>query len=234
MTERDFLIEQCLMDAYCERTGEQLDEGWWDDMKAGVSGAWAGAKQKIKNAGKRISNFTSNTGKALGNTKKMVGALGSGIMGNADAAKEKLGSVEKMDKLSKGTRNAGQAKNWARVQTYAKSVKDVLNSLLNSIKAAGAEPALEEEDVTAFEVINKLCDTVSSMSFEEFSDEMNAQQQPEQQQPAPQAPEAPQTQNQNPSQPQQGAAPQAVEQQNASYDPRLNSKGQRAMLDMLR
>ena len=46
VSERDFLIEQCIQDARYER----LDEGWWDDVKANVRGAGEWLKQDAKDS----------------------------------------------------------------------------------------------------------------------------------------------------------------------------------------
>lgn len=79
VSERDILIEQCMKDAYCERMGitpDQLDEGWWDNMKAGAAGAWAGAKQGIKRGVQRVANVGHVAGNIAGNMGRMAGNAG--------------------------------------------------------------------------------------------------------------------------------------------------------------
>lgn len=63
ITERDFLIEQCLRDAYCDRTGEMLDEGfgdWLAGKKAKLGAQMSNVKTGLKNAAGRVANTASN------------------------------------------------------------------------------------------------------------------------------------------------------------------------------
>lgn len=58
ISERDYLIEQCLQDAYCERTGEILQEGFGDWL--------AGKKAKL---GTKMSNLATGAKNAIGAAK---------------------------------------------------------------------------------------------------------------------------------------------------------------------
>lgn len=63
ITERDFLIEQCLRDAYCNRTGEMLDEGfgdWLAGKKAKLGAQMSNVGTGFKNAAGRVANAASN------------------------------------------------------------------------------------------------------------------------------------------------------------------------------
>lgn len=136
--DRDFLIEQCMRDAYCERTGEQLDEGWWDDMKAGAAGMWGGAKQGLKNMGTRAKNIAGNAKKTVQNAGTLLGAAGAGLKGDKGGmfkAANKVGKNKWNDINDGVTMPASFAKNFAKFQSYSKSATDVLNQLLNVVEA---------------------------------------------------------------------------------------------------
>lgn len=63
ISERDYLIEQCLQDAYCERTGEILQEGlgdWLAGKKAKLGAQMSNVGTGLKNAAGRIKNTASN------------------------------------------------------------------------------------------------------------------------------------------------------------------------------
>ena len=135
--DRDFLIEQCMRDAYCERTGEQLDEGWWDDMKAGAAGMWSGAKQGLKNMGTRAKNIAGNAKKTVQNAGTLIGAAGAGLKGDKSGmfkAANKVGKNKWNDINDGVTMPASFAKNFAKFQSYSKSATDVLNQLLNVVE----------------------------------------------------------------------------------------------------
>ena len=132
--DRDFLIEQCMRDAYCERTGEQLNESWWDDMKAGAAGMWGGAKQGIKNMGTRAKNIAGNAKKTVQNAGTLMGAAGAGLKGDKSGmfkAANKVGKNKWNDINDGVTMPASFAKNFAKFQSYSKSATDILNQLLN-------------------------------------------------------------------------------------------------------
>lgn len=163
MSERDFLIEQCLLDAYCERTGRQLDEGLIDNIKAGAAGAWAGAKQKVKNTGKRISNAASNIKKMAGNAKKIANAGSSYLMGNKEAGNKQLASVDSMTNLNAGTANATGAKNLAKIKSYVKSITSNLDALQKVTAEYLASTGSSNPQGDAQQLIDKVRDAISEL-----------------------------------------------------------------------
>ena len=130
--DRDFLIEQCMNDAYYERTGEQIDESlrsWLAGKKAQISQGVKNIGTGIGNAAKSIANKAivgkravetgiSNLGKGIAhNTKKGIRTLAaSGLdkLGAKNAAREiqdyqanidknfSYDSVDTSDKFKKG------------------------------------------------------------------------------------------------------------------------------------
>lgn len=78
LSERSLLIEQCLQDAYCQRTGDIIEEGFGDWL--------AGKKAKI---GAQMSNLATGaknmTGRALNATKNAMGATKNAISNAAGA-----------------------------------------------------------------------------------------------------------------------------------------------------
>ena len=142
MTERDFLIEQCMRDAYCERTGEQLDEGWWDDMKANAAGAWAGAKQGIKNIGDKASNATKMTKNWFGRKKDQISNMAKNL--GAAANNQSMTNGVNPRSVTQGISDpskrvpASFAKNFAKIRSYAGSVVDVLSKFISIV-----EPTLQ-------------------------------------------------------------------------------------------
>ena len=78
-TNRELLIEQCLYDAYCEENNI-INEGLWDDIKAGtagfISGAGAGLRADAANSfklrsGDQIKNDVSNAYKQAAQPAKI-------------------------------------------------------------------------------------------------------------------------------------------------------------------
>lgn len=233
MTERDILIEQCLMDAYCERTGEQLDEGWWDDMKAKASGVVAGARQGLKNFGDKASNAAKMTGNWFGRKKDQA----SNIVKNLSAAANNQDTKKGVDprSVTQGISDpskripAAFAKNYGKVQSYAKSLVDTLGAFGQSLEAAGM---MNDKVKPMMDGIGEYLGQIVSNKMETAYKLFGPQEQ--------QAPAG----IQNDENMDQGDAPSQFgdeateveneEQINSSYDPRLNSRGQRAMLDMLK
>ena len=79
ISERDYLIEQCLQDAYCERTGEILQEGfgdWLAGKKAKLGTKMSNLATGAKNAIGAAKNATSNAiGAAKNATSNAIGAM---------------------------------------------------------------------------------------------------------------------------------------------------------------
>lgn len=67
LSDRDILIEQCLYDAYCERNGI-VNEGWWDNVKAGTAGALAGMGGALK--ADAANSFKLKTGAEVADARK--------------------------------------------------------------------------------------------------------------------------------------------------------------------
>ena len=169
MTERDYLIEQCLMDAYCERTGEQLDEGWWDNLKAGAAGAWAGAKQGLKNLGSKASNAAKMSGNWFGRKKdqisnayKNLGAMANNQEGKkgVDPRSVTQGITDPASRIS-----AGDAKKWAQIQSYAKSVGDTLASYIEISNKLF--PGITDDLDEAWQAVLKELSDIPTISLEE-------------------------------------------------------------------
>ena len=104
-SDRETLIEQCLQDAYCERTGEILDESlksWFAGKKAQVGQAAKNVKTGIGNAVKTVGNAGVVAGRGiktgLSNAKK-------GIAHNAAKGARKL-AAKGLERL--GASNAAQ------------------------------------------------------------------------------------------------------------------------------
>lgn len=58
ISERNLLIEQCLHDAYCEENNI-INEGMWDNIKAGAAGAMGGAWNALKTDAKNSFSLKS-------------------------------------------------------------------------------------------------------------------------------------------------------------------------------
>lgn len=105
MTQRDFLIEQCLMDAYYERTGEQIDES----LRSWMAGKKAQLSQGIKNIGTGIGNAAKSIANKAIVGKRAVGTgisnIGKGISHNTKKGIRKI-AAKGLDKL--GAKNAAR------------------------------------------------------------------------------------------------------------------------------
>lgn len=124
VSERDFLIEQCLYDAYCEREGV-INEGFVDDFKANARAAGEWLKQDAKDsfrlrkkgevqsnrknaaASGKIKSYAGSLAKTMSDFKKSGGTLGRNIS-NIDDVINRLNLVSQ-GKLPRGV--AGS--NWA-------------------------------------------------------------------------------------------------------------------------
>lgn len=124
VSERDFLIEQCLYDAYCEREGV-INEGFVDDFKANARAAGEWLKQDAKDsfrlrkkgdvqanrknaaASGKIKSYAGSLAKTMSDFKKSGGTLGRN-MSNIDDV------INRLDLVSKGKLPRGVAgSNWA-------------------------------------------------------------------------------------------------------------------------
>lgn len=84
ISERDFLIEQCIQDAYCQRTGDMIEEGfgdWLAGKKAKLGTKMSNLATGAKNAVGRIANAASN---AVGATKNAISNAAGAMQHAAD------------------------------------------------------------------------------------------------------------------------------------------------------
>ena len=84
ISKRDFLIEQCLQDAYCQRTGDMIEEGfsdWLAGKKAKLGTKMNNLATRAKNAVGRVANATSN---AVGATKNAISNAAGAMQHAAD------------------------------------------------------------------------------------------------------------------------------------------------------
>lgn len=123
VSERDFLIEQCLYDAYCEREGV-INEGFVDDFKANARAAGEWLKQDAKNSFKlrkkgevessrknaaasgKIKSYAGSLAKTMSDFKKSGGTLGRNMTNIDDV-------INRLDLVSQGKLPRGVAgSNW--------------------------------------------------------------------------------------------------------------------------
>lgn len=158
-SDRETLIEQCLQDAHCERTGEMLDESWWDDMKANVAGTVQGAKQGLKNFKKKAKNtiqrgknavarsagYVSNVSKGIGNAA--VGLHKAGMNQPAAAPRFQTKKLRSMDQGVDKSESipAGFAKNYAKLVSYSKGISENIEKVMQA--AAAAFPTIPIEQL---------------------------------------------------------------------------------------
>lgn len=143
LSEVDFLIEQCLVDAHCERTGEMVNEGWFDTLKANVAGAASGIKQGIKNTGTRIANAGKTVGNVASNAAKGVKATGNILAGNKEGAMQNIDGLNSLDKgHNEISTTAQDAKRTAKLASYVKSIKNIIADYM---KAGGTQEELFAE-----------------------------------------------------------------------------------------
>lgn len=102
LSDREFLIEQCLQDAQNKYSINQLDEGWWDNIKANVRGAAEWIKQdasdsfKLRGQGKvqenrrkarakgKIKSYAKSLAQTMSDFKRCGGSLGFNIRNTDD------------------------------------------------------------------------------------------------------------------------------------------------------
>lgn len=132
--ERDVLISQINED-FKYAKGEQLDEGWFDDLKANVSGGISGLKQGIKNTGRRIANAGRTVKQVGSNINQGARAAGNLAMGNKEAAMQNVNNVKRATANNKAINNTVKnAAGSAKIASYSKSI---LNTVGAYIKAGG-------------------------------------------------------------------------------------------------
>lgn len=125
ISARDFLIEQCLQDAQNEYTMNQLDEGWWDNLKAGARGAAEWLKQdaadsfKLRKKGEvqrnranartngKIKSYANSLAQTMFDFKKNGGSLGTNIK-NVDDVIDRLLKISKGKAIPQGNNSQNQ------------------------------------------------------------------------------------------------------------------------------
>lgn len=148
VSERDFLIEQCLYDAYCEREGV-INEGFVDDFKANARAAGEWLKQNTKDRLKfrknsevlanrknaavsgKIKSYAGSLAKTMSDFKKSGGTLGRNISNIDDV-------INRLDLVSQGKLPRGVAgSNWAeqgQQNDYSSEAPSNTNSAASSRK----------------------------------------------------------------------------------------------------
>ena len=96
-SEREILIEQCLVDAHCSRTGEIVDES--------VASWFAGKKAKLGAAAKNVGTGIANAAKSVGNAGVIAGRATKTGLSNA-----KKGAIHKMKQTGRKLASAGLQK----------------------------------------------------------------------------------------------------------------------------
>lgn len=158
VSERDFLIEQCLYDAYCEREGV-INEGFVDDFKANARAAGEWLKQDAKDsfrlrkkgdvqanrknaaASGKIKSYAGSLAKTMSDFKKSGGTLGRN-MSNIDDV------INRLDLVSKGKLPRGVAgSNWAEqgqqnaYSTEAPSNTNVVSPSTRNTQSVSSQPS---------------------------------------------------------------------------------------------
>lgn len=143
LSDRKFLIEQCLQDAQNEYMTEQLNEGWWDDFMAKERGGWEATKTRAGNLfrrGKnkkhietaRLDGSVKSYAKSLANTmqsfKRYGGSLGNNIK-NVDDVINRLKKVASGQPIPQSSNNRPQqTETQQRVQPQQTSQEQTQNS----------------------------------------------------------------------------------------------------------
>lgn len=157
-TEREILIEQCLQDSYLERTGEMLDESWWDDMKANIAGTVQGAKQGLKNFKKKTKNtiqrgknavargagYVSNVGKGIGNAAATLHSAGmnqqpTSVPFQTKELRDMDANVDKSESVP-----AQFAKNYSKIISYSKGISENIDKLIQIISQVMPDGSFEK------------------------------------------------------------------------------------------
>lgn len=269
ITEQEYLIEQIFNDIRYNN-GEQIDEGWFDSLKANVAAGWNGLKQGVKNTGRRVADAgrtVKQVGKNIGQGVKAAGNL---AIGNKEAAMQNVGNVKKAE--TKGISNTvSNAASTAKINSFSKSILNTVGSyikaggnvqeLIGAIQELGA--ANQQADNTQDSEVKLPPLMTEPIPDDEKSRPIVAKQNTNQGQPqapkltgttsqVPAASKAPAAQTaqqginngDNTPDPYAGYEPNApdwmrnsVENEeivNSSYDPCINSRGQKIMLNLLK
>lgn len=134
ISERELLISQINEDLQYAK-GEKIDEGWFDDLKANVSGGINGLKQGVKNTGRRIANVGRTVKQVGSNINQGARAAGNLAIGNKEAALQNVNNVKNATANNKSIDNTVKnAASSAKVASYSKSI---LNTVGAYIKAGG-------------------------------------------------------------------------------------------------
>ena len=134
ITEQEYLIEQIFNDIRYNN-GEQIDEGWFDSLKANVAAGWNGLKQGVKNTGRHIANAGRTVKQVGSNIGQGVKAAGNLAMGDKDAAIQNVGNVKNATANNKKISNTmSNAASTAKINSFSKSI---LNTVGSYIKAGG-------------------------------------------------------------------------------------------------
>jgi len=134
ISERELLISQINEDLQYAK-GEKIDESWFDDLKANVSGGINGLKQGVKNTGRRIANVGRTVKQVGSNISQGARAAGNLAIGNKEAALQNVNNVKNATANNKSIDNtAKNAASSAKVASYSKSI---LNTVGAYIKAGG-------------------------------------------------------------------------------------------------
>ena len=134
ISERDILISQINEDLQYDK-GEKIDEGWFDDLKANISGGFNGLKQGVKNTGRHIANAGRTIKQVGSNISQGARAAGNLAMGNKEAAMQNVNNVKNATANNKAVDNT--VKNAASSAKVASYTKSILNTVGAYIKAGG-------------------------------------------------------------------------------------------------
>lgn len=237
--KRDILIEQCLIDAYCERTGENpdlIEEGWWDNIKAGAAGMMGGLKQGAKNLGNKASNAAKMTGNWFGRKKDQISNVTKNLGALANnqeiSAKDPRSITQGISDPAKRI-PAAFAKNFGKVQSYAKSLSETFGAFASALEAAGMMNDNVKQLVDGVgEYLGQIVSNKMETAYKLFSGGGQQQAQPQQ------GIDNAENIDQGDQQAELGSpyedTPENEEQLNASYNPHINSRGQRLMLESFR
>lgn len=143
-SNRALLIEQCLRDAYLERTGEMVDESiksWFAGKKAKLGQAAKNVKTGISNAVKSVGNAGAVAGRAV---KTGVNNAKKGIAHNAKKAirsvaasgLEKLGASNTAGEIRNAQNQANQNFKYDKVDTSDKFQKGQYGSVADAGQTA--------------------------------------------------------------------------------------------------
>lgn len=207
MSEREYLIEQVFADIRYNN-GEELNEGWFDSLKANVAGGISGLKQGVKNTARRITDAGRTIKQVGSNLKSGAKAAKNVAMGDKDAAIQNLNNVQSPTANNKGIDNT--VKNAASDAKIASFSKSILNTVGSYLKAGGNVEelisAIQELAANQEEPAQQGIDNAENMDQGDAGSEFGDY----------------------------ATSVENEEQINSSYDPYTNTKGQVNMLNSLR